>query len=144
MWSFASPSIVICNAICCLALTRAKSAISFSRLCKLQRRMSLKYQGNKAIRDSLAVQDIGLLWLVFMGSFCMNVRCFCLVHKTTSNSFCIAVSESSVLPSVASIVMHFEITLNSVLNQSCQIPGFDLERTFRMLQLHGLEGSLRH
>lgn len=68
-----------------------------------------------------------------MGSFCMNMRSFCLVYKTTSNSFCIAVSESSVLPSVASIVMHFEITLNGVLNRSCQIPGFDPEGTFRVL-----------
>lgn len=60
MWSFASPT-VLCNAVCCLALKRAKSAISFSRLCKLPRRMSVKDRGNKAIGDLLAVQDIGLV-----------------------------------------------------------------------------------
>lgn len=61
MWSFASPSTVLCNAVCDFALKRAKLAVSFSRLCRLQGRMWEKDQGKKAIRDLLAVQDIGLL-----------------------------------------------------------------------------------
>lgn len=54
-WSFASPPTVLCNAICCLAPQKAKAAISFSRLRKLQRRMSVKDQANKAMRELLAV-----------------------------------------------------------------------------------------
>lgn len=63
----------------------------------------------------------------------LNMRCFCPDHRTTSNSFRIAASKTSLLPSAPSIVMQFEITLNNVLNQGCQIPRFDLKRAFWML-----------
>lgn len=56
---------------------------------------------------------IGLSWWVFMRSFFLhlNIRCFCVDSKTTSNYSGIGASKNSSVPSAQILVMQFKITL---------------------------------